>query len=137
MNSPEFLLRWLLRIFGTSAALALVAVVMPYEWMNFIHQRLGMGTLPNAPVVGYLARSTSLFYALLGGLLWVLAADVRYYRALLLRLGAAIIFFGLVLLVVDRVEGLPAFWARGEGAIDMVFGLVICLLAVRIKPKEK
>jgi hypothetical protein len=38
---------------------------------------------------------------LLGGLLWVLAADVRHYRALLLRLGAGIIFFGLVLLVVE------------------------------------
>ncbi|MGD0536592.1 MAG: hypothetical protein ABSC03_02980 [Verrucomicrobiota bacterium] len=137
MNSPEFLLRWLLRIFGTSAAFALIAVVMPYDWMNVIHQRLGMGTLPNMPVVGYLARSVSLFYALLGGLLWVLAADVRHYRALLLRLGAGIIFFGLVLLVVDNVEGLPAFWARGEGAIDSLFGLVICLLAARIKPEEK
>ena len=137
MNSPEFLLRWLLRVFGTSASLALVAVVMPYGWMNLIHQRLGMGILPDEPVVGYLARSASLFYALLGALLWVLAADVCYYRALLSRLGVGIIFFGMVLLVVDHVEGLPAFWARGEGAIDIAFGLAICLLAGRVKREEK
>lgn len=31
---------------------ALDAVFMPYEWMNLIHQRLGMGEVPHIPIVG-------------------------------------------------------------------------------------
>ena len=58
-----------LRVVGTVALLAVVAVVMPYSWMDAVHQRLGMGKLPPEPIVGYLARSTSAFYAMLGGLL--------------------------------------------------------------------
>jgi hypothetical protein len=50
-------------------------VAAPYSWMNAIHQWLGLGVLPDAPVAGYLARSTSAFYAMLGGLLWVLLFD--------------------------------------------------------------
>ncbi|HAA75417.1 TPA: hypothetical protein DCE37_09880 [Candidatus Latescibacteria bacterium] len=53
------MLIWLLRIIGTTSALAILAVVMPYEWMNAIHVWLGMGTLPTEPIVGYLARPLS------------------------------------------------------------------------------
>lgn len=41
---------------------ALVAVVMPYEWMNVIHRQAGLGELPHVPIVGYLTRSISALY---------------------------------------------------------------------------
>ncbi len=113
---------------GSSSLLALIFVAAPYGWMNEIHSMLGMGHLPDAPVVGYLARSTSAFYALLGGLLWVLSFDLVRYRAVLVYLGVAISVFGVALFVVDWSEGMPRFWTVWEGPFVLVFGLVILFL---------
>src|SRR6185369_2985529 len=106
----ERFLRALLRYIGTASLLAIIAVFMPYSWMNEIHRELGMGTLPAEPVVGYLARSLSAFYALLGGLLWVLSFDVRRHRIALCYLGAAFIIFGAILVGIDFMERLPSLW---------------------------
>jgi hypothetical protein len=121
-----------LRVIGTAALFALVAVVMPYSWMNAIHQRLGMGTLPSEPIVGYLARSTSAFYALLGALLWVVSFDLVRHRLILRFLGVAIIVFGVMLLAVDFIEGMPLWWSLWEGPINMAFGTIILILSNRL-----
>jgi hypothetical protein len=121
-----------LRVIGTAALFALVAVVIPYSWMNAIHQRLGLGQLPAEPIVGYLARSTSAFYALLGALLWVVSFDLVRHRLILRFLGVAIIVFGGILLIVDFVEGMPLWWSLWEGPINMAFGTIILILSNRI-----
>jgi hypothetical protein len=121
-------LRWLLRLIGTGSLLALVFVPVPSAWMNDIHRLLGMGPLPDAPVVGYLARSTSAFYALFGGLLWLVSFDVARYRPVVLYLGGAFVVFGLCLAVIDAVEGLPRFWRLAEGPLDAAFGAAILWL---------
>ncbi len=54
MNRNELILIWLLRLGGVVMLTALGAVVMPYSWMNAIHQQLGLGELPHVPIVGYL-----------------------------------------------------------------------------------
>lgn len=126
----------ILRIIGSAALLAFVAVVMPYSWMNAIHKWLGMGELPSEPIVGYLARSTSAFYALLGGLMWVVSFDLKRYRRILIYLGTAIIFFGAALFAVDLLEGMPLWWSLGEGPFNVVFGIVIFVLARRLVQKE-
>lgn len=131
MNSP-FALRWFLRLIGTASLLALLFVPAPYACMNDIHRLLGMGTLPDAPVVGYLARSTSGLYALLGGLLWLVSFDLVRYRPVLFYLGAAFVVFGLSLAAIDHVEGLPAFWRFVEGPLDVAFGAVILWLSFRV-----
>jgi len=41
---------------------------------------MGLGDMPKGPIVEYLARSTSLFCALPGELLWYIASDLRRYR---------------------------------------------------------
>jgi len=132
MNKQEHLFRLFLRVLGSVALLAVFAVVMPYSWMNAIHQRLGMGQLPSEPIVGYLARSTSTFYALLGALLWVVSFDLVRHRLILRFLGVAIIVFGMMLLMVDFVEGMPRWWTFCEGPINMVFGSIILVLSNRI-----
>jgi len=129
MTSQERFLKVLIRILGTGSATAAFFVVVPYAWMNAIHQWLGLGTLPDAPVVGYLARSTSAFYALFGGLLWVLSFDLRRHLLVLRYLGAAIVLFGVTLFVVDWVEGLPLSWRWWEGAIDVGYGIAIFWLS--------
>ena len=132
MTKQYRLLRLFLRIIGTAALLALVAVIMPYSWMNAIHQWLGMGQLPAEPIVGYLARSTSAFYALLGGLFWVVSFDLHRHRMVLCYLGIVIVIFGVALLVVDLLEGMPLWWTIGEGPFNIVFGVVILALARRL-----
>ena len=132
MTKQDRLFKLFLRIIGTAALLALVAVVMPYSWMNAIHQSLGMGRLPDQPVVGYLARSTSAFYAFFGGLLWLVSFDLRRHRPVLCYMGAATVLFGITLFAVDLLEGLPLYWSLFEGPINMVFGVVILTYSYRM-----
>jgi len=133
MTNQRRFIKLFLRVMGSVSGLAVFAVVMPYSWMNAIHQWLGMGKLPDEPIVGYLARSTSAFYALLGGLLWTVSFHLHRNRLVLRYLGVAIIFFGIVLFVVDMVEGMPLFWKISEGPISVIFGAVILWFSHRIK----
>lgn len=132
MTSEERLFRLLLRIVGSAALLAIPFVFVPYAWMNAIHDGLGMGKLPDAPVVGYLARSASAFYAILGGLLWVLSFDLRRHRPVLIYLGVVTLLFALVLFAVDFLEGMPRWWAVGEGSFNALFGIAILVFSFRI-----
>lgn len=132
MTKDFRLFKLFLRVLGGVALLAVFAVIMPYSWMNAIHKWLGMGQLPSEPIVGYLARSTSAFYALLGALLWVVSSDLVRHRLVLRFLGAAIIVFGMMLLVVDFVEGMPLWWSLWEGPINMTLGTIILILSNRL-----
>ena len=133
----ERVLKLILRLIGGSSLLALIFVAAPYAWMNSIHSALGMGQLPDMPVVGYLARSTSAFYALIGGLLLVVSFDLGRHRRVLIYLGAALALFGLVLLVVDWSEGMPPLWTAWEGPFVIVSGLAIWFLSRGVGQREK
>jgi len=127
--TSENALKWILRVLGSSSLLGLIFVAVPYAWMDSLHSALGMGRLPDEPVVGYLARSTSAFYGLTGGLLWVVSFDLGRHRQVLIYLGAAIASFGLILLLVDWAEGMPPFWTLWEGPFVIVFGLAMWFLS--------
>ena len=130
MTQRDRFLRVFLRIVGSTSLLALPCAMMPYSWMNAIHQHLGLGGLPPEPIVGYLARSTSLFYAMLGGLFWVLSFDVQRYRPVLCYVGAAVMAFGLLLWGIDFSEGMPLWWSVAEGPITVAFGAIILILSL-------
>jgi len=130
----DWILKLLLRGVGSVSLLALIFVAAPYSWMNSIHQWLGMGQLPSEPVVGYLARSTSAFYAMLGGLFWVVSFDLSRHRVVLTYLGAAVVLFGWALVVIDWREGMPFFWKVWEGPFVIVLGLAVFLLNRGDKP---
>lgn len=138
MAGEERLLKLFLRVIGTAAVFAIIAVVMPYSWMNAIHKWLGMGKLPAEPIVGYLARSTSAFYAILGGLFWVVSFDICQHRAVLLYLGFVVVIFGAALFIIDLLEGMPLHWSLTEGPFNVAFGIVILVLSYRIgiKPAQ-
>jgi len=135
MLSQERVFRAFLRILGSVSLLALVFVAAPYAWMDAIHRWLGMGKLPEEPVVGYLARSTSAFYAILGGLVWLASFDLKRYRPVLAYLGATTVAFGLALGVIDWLEGMPLFWKVAEGPLDAALGIAILLMALRVEPQ--
>ena len=90
-----------------------------------------MGELPGEPIVGYLARSASAFYALTGGLLWVVSFDLRRFRPVVCYLGVAFILIGLMLAAVDLGEGMPWWWCLVEGPVNIGFGAAILILGWR------
>ena len=126
----------LLRVVGILALFALVAVVMPLPWMVEIHRWLGLGEMPTEPVVEYLARSLSMFYALYGGLCLVLAHNIQRNRPLVVWFGLLTALSGVVLTQIDLAAGMPALWIAGEGPPTTAFGLMMIFLA-RDKPAER
>ena len=133
---PETLraLKVLLRFVGSMELLALVAVFMPRSYMDATHRVLGMGPLPSEPVVGYLARTVSLFYALQGGLLWWVSFDPPHHRSVLRYMSWAYVLFGLITLGIDLLEGMPGFWVAGEGPVVILIGALMLLLRPRPSP---
>jgi hypothetical protein len=124
MTRNSFLTLYL-RLVGTVAGLAAICAVMPLRWMDTIHRAIGMGALPDGPIVEYLARSTSAFYALLGALLWMISFDLVRYHLLVRRLGMAMIALGLLLLWTDIMARMPWYWQAMEGPVNVVLGTII------------
>ena len=89
------------------------------------HDLLGLGELPTGPVVVYLARSVSAFYAFFGALCLVLAADLERYRPLVRFLGVSFTGMGMVFIGVDLVAGMPWWWSACEGPPGIVMGAVV------------
>jgi hypothetical protein len=131
MNRYERILVWFLRVAGVVMLIALGAVVMPFEWMNVIHQQTGLGELPHVPIVGYLTRSISALYALHGALVILLASDVRRYLPVVRFIGVAGAVFGALILGIDLVVRMPLTWAAREGPCVVALSAVILWLTGR------
>jgi hypothetical protein len=104
-----------LRALGVLDLLALGAVFLPLHWMAVAHAWLGLGTMPEGPLVGYLARSASALYALHGALILFLSFDVRRYWSLITFLAVLAVLHGAVMLGIDIAEGMPVWWTAIEG----------------------
>jgi len=125
----ERILAVLLRICGACMLLALPAAFMPYDWMDAIHRRAGLGQLPDVPTVGYLTRSLSGFYALHGALFVFLARDVRTYLPVIRFLAIAGIVSGAGLFGLDAAVGMPRRWTLAEGPYVVALSAVLVWLA--------
>jgi hypothetical protein len=138
MNA-ERLLVWLLRLGGLSTLLALPASFLPFAWMDAIHQRVGLGPLPDVPITGYLTRSLSWFYAMHGALWLFLSTDVWRYRLLIRLLFALNIAFGVGLVLLDWRVGMPLPWTLCEGPLIILFSLALLWLLRRVptSPDER
>ncbi len=134
-SRPERILAVLLRLVGALMLLALPAVVMPTAWMDGCHRALGLGPLPAGPIVEYLTRSISFLYAIHGGLLLVIASDLRRNLGVLVYLAAASMAFGAALVAIDLYAGLPVWWVVTEGPPLTALGLLILLLT-RSVPRD-
>jgi hypothetical protein len=129
MTKSDKALVILLRFVGVSALFALVAVFMPFSWMAATHRWLGLGEMPDGPVVEYLARSLSAFYAVMGALCLVVATDLERYRPLVRFLGVVFALMSVVFLAVDLSAGMPWWWTASEGPGGVVFGVLLFVLA--------
>jgi len=132
-NPAERVLVLLLRVVGCVELLALLPTVMPRAWMALIHEHIGLGTFPPGPIVEYLARALSAFYAFHGGLLLLLSTDVRRYAVVLTYAAVTIVGFGVLAIAVDVWVGMPWWWTAGEGPFLVLFGIVLLALQARVR----
>lgn len=130
--AAERQLKWLLRGLGVFDLLALGGVIMPEHCMAVIHAWLGMGELPDAPVVQYLARSASLMYAQHAVVFLFLSRDVRRYRPLISLMAVIAIVSGVALLAIDLWTAIPVFWTVIEGPGYMVLASAVLALQRRV-----
>ena len=129
------LFRYLL---GIGSLFALVPVFMPMSWMAATHRWLGLGEMPTGPIVEYLARSLSAFYALVGALCLVMASDLDRYRPLLRFFGVCLALLGIVFTGVDLAAGMPWWWTAFEGPGAVPIGALVYYLARPVsKPRKQ
>lgn len=119
---------WFLRLLGLMTVAALGAVFLPTAWMAAAHSWLGLGAFPESPLTDYLARSLSLFYALIGVLLLMMAGDVERFRPLIVYAGRGSIAAGAIMLWIDLHAGMPFWWTWHEGPAAALCGIVILWL---------
>lgn len=133
MNRSELVIVVMMRTMGIGGLLAIPAIFFPYSWMNACHEFMGLGTMPDAPIVGYLARSLSAFYAVVGAITLYVTCDIRRNRSLVKLWAIIVAILGVTLLFIDLAAGMPMSWTCGEGPPAFVIGLVLFWLQSSIK----
>jgi hypothetical protein len=131
----ERILVAILRLTAVVLLLAFPMMLLPVEWMAATHRWLGLGQFPASPLVDYLTRSISFLYGFHGGLLLVVARDVRRYRGVVVYVVVMSLALGASMIVVDLHAGLPLRWVLGEGPPIMVAAVIIGLL-LRAVPRS-
>jgi hypothetical protein len=76
-------------------------------------------------------------YALHGAIVFFDSLDVRRYLPVVKCLGVLAAMFGIGMIVLDIVVGMPTFWILCEGPFIIVVGGVMFWLAVRVAAEEK
>ena len=113
MNKQQ-LLKWLLRLAAISEMLAFIAVVMPRSWMEVSHEWLGMGEMPDGPLIMFLIRQASYTYGAHGILLWALSLDVDRFRPLIILTGVIFLVAAPVFFLIDYIHGMPLWWTLAD-----------------------
>lgn len=128
MNS-RLLLVWLLRLVGVTEILAFFAVVMPRSWMEISHTWLGMGVMPDGPLIMFMIRQASYAYGMHGVSLLVLASDVVRFRKLLVLNGISFLLAGPIFFWIDYTTGMPWWWTVVDSLGCGFTGAAILLLS--------
>ena len=126
--TADRVLLYLLRVNAVVLLLAAPCAMLPFEWMDEVHQRLGLGQLTGSPLVRYLTRSLSLLYAMHGAVILTVTLDWARYRSLAPVIAWLHIGFGCAMLVVALDSDLPGWWAAGEGPSLVLYSTVQLVL---------
>jgi hypothetical protein len=135
VNRSELAIVIIMRVIGVSGLFAIPAIFLPYSWMNAIHDYVGLGELPNAPIVSYLARSLSAFYAIVSTITLFISSDIRRYRSFVKLWAIIVTVIGFVLLGIDVIAGMPTSWTVSEGPPTIATGLLVLWLQRKIAEK--
>jgi hypothetical protein len=126
--------RWtatFLRFIAIIQMLTFAVVVMPVGWIAAWHAWLGMGAMPDDPVLRYVIRGAAFVQGALGVLGWVIATDVVRYRPLIITLAAICLCAAPAYFLLDAVAGMPRFWCIFDFAYCLAAGAVLtwCLFS--------
>ena len=125
---PAICLSWLLTISGCGLMVATIPVFFPVHWMATIHGWLGLGEFPDSPITIYLARSTSLLYAVHGTLMLIVSLNMKRYWPLVGVFGWLHVVIGLTMFGIDLTSPMPMYWIAGEGIPVAMAGVLILWL---------
>ena len=125
-------LKWVLRFDGIVLCCAVLALFLSDARMDEMHRAMGMGAIPDAPLVSYLTRTVSGLYFLRGVLVLLCSTDVVRYLPVVRLLGWGNLAFGVFVLVLDLRLGMPAFWTWTEGPSVIAIGSVMVILATAV-----
>ena len=128
----ESWLKILLRILGWICVPALIPLFMPRSWLDVGHRLLGLGDFPAAPIAEYLARSVSALCAFYGGLLLLLARDVRRHLSIIRYQAVAIMALSAIGIFAGVRAGVPAFFVIADAAGCWIFLVPILILTRRL-----
>jgi hypothetical protein len=131
MDRDERVLVVLMRISAVVLLTAIVPAVMPFAWMAATHRLLGMGELPQGPIVHYLTRSLSAMYAMHGAIVYFVSLDVRRFLPVVKCLAVLGIVFGAGMVVLDLAVGMPTPWTACEGPFVIALSGTLLWLAHR------
>ncbi|MCM3872014.1 MAG: hypothetical protein ND895_15120 [Pyrinomonadaceae bacterium] len=120
---------WLLRLAGAVEILAFVSVVMPRSWMEGSHAWLGLGKMPDGPIIMFMIRQASYTYGMHGVSLWILASDVIRFRPLIRFNGISFLLAGPVFFLIDYHSGMPWFWTILDALGCGFFGAALLWLS--------
>lgn len=127
--STEFrILRWLLLLSGSFLMCALLAMLLPVGTMQAAHQWLGLGEFPVAPITIYLARSTSLLYAVHGSIMFYTGLTIQNHWRFIPLLGWLHILIGMAIFVIDITSPMPTYWIAMEGGPIAALGVLMLVL---------
>ncbi|MEM9409329.1 MAG: hypothetical protein AAGA81_25090 [Acidobacteriota bacterium] len=125
------LLVWFLRFDALILTVAFAAVFLPTRWMVASHASLGLGELPQEPIIEYLTRSVAVMYATRGLFVWLASTDTEKYADLIRLIGATNVLIGAFLFGIDLFAGMPLFWVAGEGPVIAGVGVAMLWLQRR------
>ena len=108
------LLVWLLRLAGAVEILAFIAVVMPRSWMEISHAWIGLGAMPDGPILMFMIRQASYTYGVHGLSLWLIASDVDRFRPFVVFNGVAFLIAAPVFFLIDLGQEMPIWWTLGD-----------------------
>ena len=137
MNKQQ-LLKLLLRLAGIFEMLAFIAVVMPRSWMEVSHEWLGMGQMPDGPLIMFLIRQASYTYGAHGILMWALSLDVDRFRPLIILTGITFLVAAPVFFLIDYTYGMPLWWTLSDPISCGFLGAALLWLTVKpAKPSRE
>ena len=136
MNNQR-LQSWLLRLAGATEILAFISVVMPRSWMEVSHAWLGLGEMPDGPIIMFMIRQASYVYGMHGISLWVLASNVERFRPLIILNGISFLLAAPVFFAIDYTAAMPLWWTVADTLGCAFFGGALLLTSRRGEPKPR
>src|SRR6187397_422204 len=109
----------LLRLSAAGTMVAFLATLLPVDWMEATHARIGLGEFPRLPIMQYLTRSIAALYGFHGVFVWMVSIDPIRYRPFVWFTAVMNIVFGAMMIAIDLHAGMPGLWTAIEGPAIM------------------